>query len=95
MNCDSARTFSTGTILGETDIIYKRDRCECFIAVTSVYALKFDSETLFQIMSEFPLIRKELEHLAFERERTRLASYQETGLLNSEAIKNSILQVME
>jgi hypothetical protein len=43
-NESTDRIFSTGAILGESDIHFKRDRIENYIALTKVYALKFEKD---------------------------------------------------
>ena len=58
-------------MFGETDIVYKRDRKDTFIAETDCYILKFEKQTFEKILSEFPDIREEVEDIAASREKIR------------------------
>lgn len=40
-------------MLGETDLIFKRERAETYIAGTDVYILKFDIEIFNHLMNQF------------------------------------------
>jgi hypothetical protein len=68
MNKETKRIFSVGSIIGETDLIFKRDRVESYEAVNNVYVLKYDAGDFIAIMNQFPDIREEIEHVANERE---------------------------
>ena len=54
LNKESKRIFSTGALIGETDIIFKRDRRETYMAISTVYTLMFDAATILELMDEFP-----------------------------------------
>jgi hypothetical protein len=41
--------MSAGSMIGETDIIFKRERADSFIAGTDVYILKFELD-VFKII---------------------------------------------
>lgn len=52
LNSTSKRVFSTGSLIGETDIFYdKRDRLEEFVSLNKVFTLKLSLYYLEHIFS--------------------------------------------
>jgi CRP-like cAMP-binding protein len=45
--------FSEGTIFGETDIIFKRERLESYVAKVDCYILKLDRLIFEEILDKF------------------------------------------
>lgn len=51
INKETKRIFSVGAIIGETDLVFKRERVESFEAVNNVYILKYDAVDFINIMN--------------------------------------------
>ncbi|CDW78950.1 UNKNOWN [Stylonychia lemnae] len=96
INPGSQRTMSAGSMIGETDYIYKRERVDSFIAGTDVYILKFELEVFKIILDQFPDIKSEIESIAKKREKLRLMIHQKDQLLeDQEQHKLEIMSVLQ
>lgn len=72
MNVTSSRILPPGSIFGELDIIFKRERVDSYLASTDVYLLKYDIDVFQLIMEEFADMKDEVTLVATEREKMRL-----------------------
>mmetsp|Transcript_20161 Transcript_20161/g.14875 ORF Transcript_20161/g.14875 Transcript_20161/m.14875 type:complete len:173 (+) Transcript_20161:1886-2404(+) len=93
LNFNTARKFSNGSIIGETDYVFKRDRKETFFALNTVYTLRLRTDILSRMLYDFPEIQEELRYIANEREGVRLMQGKEN--IFQIAAKNKILLTME
>ena len=64
LNVTTGRVFNEGSMLGETDIVFKRHRKDSFVADTECYILKYDKSIFEKILDEFPDIKEEVEEVA-------------------------------
>jgi CRP-like cAMP-binding protein len=64
LNTVTKRIFTRGALIGETDIIFKRDRTETYIALSTVYLLMYDLNTVQAMLRDFPDIKEDLTHMA-------------------------------
>jgi len=71
-NTTTNRTLGIGSLLGETDYIYRRERAESFVAITDVFILKLEIGVFETILDQFNDIREEVERIAKKREKMRL-----------------------
>jgi CRP-like cAMP-binding protein len=53
--------YMEGTMFGETDIIFKRELLESYMAKNDCYILKLERNIFEQILDEFEDIREEVE----------------------------------
>jgi CRP-like cAMP-binding protein len=75
LNVQTQRIYSDGSVIGETDIIYKKRRTETFVALDDIVCvLRLDARILREMMDIFPDIKKDLLEMAKEREIMRLRS---------------------
>mmetsp|Transcript_44415 Transcript_44415/g.43086 ORF Transcript_44415/g.43086 Transcript_44415/m.43086 type:complete len:152 (-) Transcript_44415:1553-2008(-) len=81
LNETTQRMFYEGSIIGETDIYYDRDRTENYIALTKVYTVKYDSYVFKSIMKSFPMIEEEIGILASHREKLRKNKLRQRDML--------------
>ena len=73
LNVQTQRIYSDGSVIGETDIIYKKT--ETFVALDDIVCvLRLDARILREMMDIFPDIKKDLLEMAKEREIMRLRS---------------------
>lgn len=49
-NTTTKRALSMGSLIGETDYVYRRERAESFIALTDVHVLKYDINVFENIL---------------------------------------------
>ena len=75
LNVQTQRIYSDGSVIGETDIIYKKRRTETFVALDDIVCvLRLEARVLREMMDIFPDIKKDLLEMAKEREIMRLRS---------------------
>ncbi len=72
MNVASNRILPPGSIFGEVDIIFKRERLDSYLAISDVYLLKYEIQVFQQILQDFPNIRDEVTLIATQREKMRV-----------------------
>ncbi len=60
LNKLSNRVFTSGSLIGVTDMMKHRDRTESYIALSTVFILSFDIETFREIMNMYPSIKREI-----------------------------------
>ena len=96
LNTVTRRIFSVGSIIGETDIIYKRSRCETYVAMDNVYVLKMDRIIFEEVLKEFPEMKRDVEFLAREREKIRLHKIHQKEFMEQEdENKFKIMRILE
>ena len=59
-NMHTHRIFPVGSVIGQDDILYNRDRQNTFIAKTELFTLKLERDIFEKMMKEFPEIKTEL-----------------------------------
>lgn len=71
MNATTGRIMPTGTLFGEGDIIFKRERKDKYIAESEVYIFKYERKIFEIMLKQYPDIEEEVRSLAIEREKVR------------------------
>ena len=59
-NVSTHRIFPVGSLIGQDDILFNRDRQNTFIAKTELFTLKLERDIFEKMMKEFPEIKTEL-----------------------------------
>ena len=72
LNKNTGRTFNVGTMFGEGDIIFKRERKDTYLAETECYILKYNRKTFIKIMDDYPDIKIEVTEIAEDRDKIRI-----------------------
>ena len=67
INVNTNRIFPEGSMIGQDDILYNRDRTHTYKAYTEVFTLKLEREIFEKMLKEFSEIREELLSEANER----------------------------
>jgi CRP-like cAMP-binding protein len=57
LSLNTNRIYGSGCMIGEIDIIMKRDRMQSFISKTDLYVLKFERGTFQQILRDYQNIK--------------------------------------
>ena len=60
LNVSTYRIFPVGSLIGQDDILFNRDRQNTFIAKTELFTLKLERDIFEKMMKEFPEIKGEL-----------------------------------
>ena len=72
-NINNDKVYNEGSIIGETDIIYKREnRIETFQTIKEWYLLRFDREIFENLLEEIPEFKNDVEKIAHSRESARV-----------------------
>ena len=72
-NINNDKVYNEGSVIGETDIIYKRDnRVETFQTIKEWYLLRLDRPTFESLIEEVPEFRTDIEMIAHSRESARI-----------------------
>ncbi len=58
-------------MFGETDLVFKRERKDQYVADTEVYIFKYERKVFEIIMKQYSDIESEVTNLALEREKVR------------------------
>lgn len=80
-NCVTKRALGPGSLLGETDFVYKRERAESYVAITDVFVLKYEISVFENILEQFPEIKAEIDLMARKREKMRLVTIRQGSLI--------------
>ena len=59
-NVHTNRIFPVGSLIGQDDILFNRDRQNTYIAKTELFTLKLERDIFEKMMKEFPEIKTEL-----------------------------------
>ncbi|CDW73868.1 UNKNOWN [Stylonychia lemnae] len=96
LNASNGRILPTGSLFGESDMIFKRDRKDSYIAETEVYVFKFERKIVEIMMKQYPEIAEEVRNLAWEREKVRNNQDSiQTMIKNQDSVKDIIMRYFQ
>lgn len=72
LNTTSSKIFRCGTMIGETDLYFKRERVEEYRTMTKVLVLKLKNSDFQSILNSFEDIKEDIAEIAENREKMRL-----------------------
>ena len=72
--------FLEGTVFGETDVVFSRNRSDTYKARGDCYILKLSKSQFELIMDEFADFRQDIHKMVTEREKNRLEKIQQARL---------------
>lgn len=58
-------------MIGEVELIFKRERKETYIAETEVFIFKYDRKVFMNILKQYPEIEEEMKSQIIEREKIK------------------------
>lgn len=60
LNATTNRVYPEGSLIGQDDILFNRDRLHSYVAKTELFTLKLERDVFDKMMKEFPEIKTEL-----------------------------------
>eukprot|EP00347_Sterkiella_histriomuscorum_P004458 403360386 len=95
LNQTTGRIMPTGTLFGEGDIIFKRERKDTYIAESEVYIFKYERKIFEIMLKQYPEIEEEVRTLAMEREKIRNNQDAIKTMIQEDSVKDVIMKYFE